>query len=75
MQYFSNVSSWAQLLKRVITGDKTWIYGFDSETTQQTSEWRFKNEPRPKKARKAISKVKIMLTVFFEYQGIKLKNY
>ncbi|UYV77019.1 hypothetical protein LAZ67_14002900, partial [Cordylochernes scorpioides] len=47
-----------ELLKRVITGDETWIYGFDSETTQEASEWRFKNEPRPKKARKAPSKVK-----------------
>ncbi|UYV78872.1 hypothetical protein LAZ67_17000089 [Cordylochernes scorpioides] len=46
------------------------IYGFDSETTQQASEWRFKNEQRPKKARKAPSKVKVMLTVFFDYQGI-----
>ncbi|UYV75225.1 hypothetical protein LAZ67_12002981, partial [Cordylochernes scorpioides] len=59
-----------ELLKRVITGDETWIYGFDSETTQQASEWRFKNEPRPKKARKAPSKVKVILTVFFDYQGI-----
>ncbi|UYV82056.1 hypothetical protein LAZ67_21000621 [Cordylochernes scorpioides] len=31
-----------ELLKRIITGDETWIYGFDSETTQQASEWRFK---------------------------------
>ncbi|UYV73966.1 hypothetical protein LAZ67_11001630 [Cordylochernes scorpioides] len=59
-----------ELLKRVITGNETWIYGFDLETTQQTSEWRFKNEPRPKKARKAPSKVKVLLTVFFDYQGI-----
>ncbi|UYV65299.1 Tdc2 [Cordylochernes scorpioides] len=59
-----------ELLKRVITGNETWIYGFDSETTQQASEWRFKNEPRPKKARKAPSNVKVMLTVFFDYQGI-----
>ncbi|UYV79096.1 hypothetical protein LAZ67_17001118 [Cordylochernes scorpioides] len=59
-----------ELLKRVITGDETWINGFDSETTQQASEWRFKNEPRPKKARKAPSKAKVMLTVFFDYQGI-----
>ncbi|UYV73801.1 K02A2.6-like [Cordylochernes scorpioides] len=59
-----------ELLKRVITGDETWNYRFDSETTQQASEWRFKNEPKPKKARKAPSKVKVMLTVFFDYQGI-----
>ncbi|UYV78057.1 CLCN3 [Cordylochernes scorpioides] len=48
---------------------ETWIYGFDSETTQQASEWCFKNEHIPKKARKAPSKVKVMLTVFFDYQG------
>ncbi|UYV80341.1 hypothetical protein LAZ67_18002535 [Cordylochernes scorpioides] len=48
---------------RIAEEDETWIYGFDSETTQQASEWRFKNEPRPKKVRKAPSKVKVMLTV------------
>ncbi|UYV60247.1 hypothetical protein LAZ67_1000538 [Cordylochernes scorpioides] len=64
-----------ELLKRVITGDETWIYGFDSETTQQTSKWRLKNEPRPKKARKAPSKVKVMLTVFFDYQGIVFHEF
>ncbi|UYV70069.1 hypothetical protein LAZ67_7001701 [Cordylochernes scorpioides] len=32
-----------EVLKRVITGNKTFIYSFDSETTQQASEWRFKN--------------------------------
>ncbi|UYV65520.1 hypothetical protein LAZ67_3004584, partial [Cordylochernes scorpioides] len=59
-----------EFMKWVITRDEKWIYGFDSETIQQASEWRFKNEPRPKKARKAPSKVKVMLTVFFDYQGI-----
>ncbi|UYV60948.1 hypothetical protein LAZ67_1002906 [Cordylochernes scorpioides] len=59
-----------ELLKRVITGDEIWIYGFDSETNQQASERCFKNEPRPKKAGKAPKKVKVMLTVFFDYQGI-----
>ncbi|UYV72497.1 K02A2.6-like [Cordylochernes scorpioides] len=42
----------------------------DPELPKRASEWRFKNEPRPKKARKAPSKVKVMLTVFFDYQGI-----
>ncbi|UYV70049.1 hypothetical protein LAZ67_7001603 [Cordylochernes scorpioides] len=64
-----------KLLKRVITGDETWICGFDSETTQQSSEWRFKNEPTPKKATKAPSRVKVMLTVFFDYQGIVHREF
>ena len=37
------------LLKRVITGDESWIYGFNAETSRQSSEWRFPNEPRTKK--------------------------
>ncbi|UYV62586.1 hypothetical protein LAZ67_2001215 [Cordylochernes scorpioides] len=40
------------------------------ELLKRASEWRFKNDQRPKKARKAPSKVKVMLTVFFDYQDI-----
>ena len=58
------------LMGRVITGDESWIYGFDSETQAQSSEWRFKNERRPTAVRRAKSKVKLHLTVFFDSQGI-----
>ncbi|UYV75617.1 hypothetical protein LAZ67_13000751, partial [Cordylochernes scorpioides] len=37
-----------ELLKMVITGDETWIYGFDSETTQQASECASKMSRDPK---------------------------
>ncbi|UYV74764.1 hypothetical protein LAZ67_12000855 [Cordylochernes scorpioides] len=47
----------------------------DPELLKRASEWRFKNEPRPKKARKAPSKVKVMLTVFFDYQGIVHREF
>ena len=32
-------------------GDETWVYEFDMQTSQQASEWRFDNEPKPKKPR------------------------
>ncbi|KAJ8938348.1 hypothetical protein NQ318_000140, partial [Aromia moschata] len=35
--------------KRTITGDETWVYEYDVETAQQSSEWRAKNEAKPKK--------------------------
>ncbi|UYV66476.1 hypothetical protein LAZ67_4001822 [Cordylochernes scorpioides] len=47
----------------------------DPELLKRASEWRFKNGPRPKKARKAPSKVNVMLTVFFDYQGIVHHEY
>lgn len=57
-------------MKRIITGDETWVYEYDMQTSQQSSEWRFENEPYPKKPRQSRSKVKVMLTVFFDYQGV-----
>lgn len=57
-------------LKCIITGDETWIYAYDPETAQQSSEYRAKNEPKPKKPRQNRSKVKVMLTVYFDYRGV-----
>lgn len=52
-------------LKNVITGDETWVYGYDVETKVQSSQWVGKSSPRPKKARQSRSNVKVMLIVFF----------
>ena len=51
-------------LKNVITGDETWVYGYDVETKVQLSQWIGKLPPRPKKARQSRSNVKVMLIVF-----------
>ncbi|KAJ8963246.1 hypothetical protein NQ318_018712 [Aromia moschata] len=56
--------------KRIITGDETWVYEYDVETDQQSSEWCAKNEPKPKKTRQSRSKIKVMLIVFFDYRGV-----
>lgn len=58
------------LLKCIITGDETWVYQYDSETAQQSNEWCAKSEARPKRVRQSQSKIKIMLTVFFDYRGV-----
>ncbi|UYV84872.1 hypothetical protein LAZ67_X003802 [Cordylochernes scorpioides] len=33
---------------KIITGDETWVYGYDPETKRQSAEWRGQGEPRPK---------------------------
>jgi hypothetical protein len=33
----------AAFLSRVITGDKSWIYAYDPETKQQSSQWKSPN--------------------------------
>ncbi|XP_018314337.1 histone-lysine N-methyltransferase SETMAR-like [Mycetomoellerius zeteki] len=57
-------------IKRIITGDETWVYEYDTQSRHQASEWRAPNEPRPKKPRRFQSKKKVMLTVFMDYNGI-----
>lgn len=58
------------LLQRVITGDESWVYGYDAETKAQSSEWRRPEEGRPKKARQFRSPMKLLLTVFFDCRGV-----
>lgn len=62
-------------LKTIITGDETWVYGYDVETKFQSSQWKTAKSPRPKKARQSRSNVKVMLTVFFDYQGVVHHEY
>ena len=61
--------------KKVITGDKSWVYGYNPETKQQYSQWKRPDEPRPKKARQSRSNVKSMLIVFFDREGIVHHKY
>jgi len=53
-----------------MTGDETWVYGYDIETKMQSSQWMGKGSPRPKKARMSRSKIKVMLVLFFDWKGI-----
>ncbi|KAJ4448840.1 hypothetical protein ANN_00231 [Periplaneta americana] len=62
-------------LNTVITGDESWVYGYDPGTKRQSSQWKHPESPRPKKARQVRSKIKVMLTVFFDVRGIVHHEY
>ena len=64
------VSDDENVLKKVITGDESWVYGYDPETEQQSLQWKRPDEPRSKKARQSRSHVKSMLIIFFDCEGI-----
>jgi len=57
-------------LKNIITGDETWVYGYDVETKVQSSQWVSETSPRSNKSRQARSHVKVILTVFFYSEGV-----
>ena len=49
-----------EFIKTIITGDETWVYGYDPETKFQSSKWKHPESPQPKKARQVRSNVKVM---------------
>lgn len=57
-------------MEHIITGDETWVYEFDMQTSQQASKWRTEFESKPKKPRQSRSKIKVMLIVFFDIRGV-----
>jgi len=58
-----------QFLKNIVTGDESWVYGYDPETKQQSSQWKGPSSPRPK------NKTKDMLLAFFDSKGIVHHEY
>ena len=63
-ELLANVNGSENFLK-IITGDETWVYGYDVETRMQSSQWMGKGSPRPKKAWMSRAKIKVMLVVYF----------
>ena len=51
------------LLKKVITGDESWVYGYNIETKAQSFQWKRSEKPRPKKARQ-IRKMRRFCSLF-----------
>jgi hypothetical protein len=51
----------SEFLKIVITGDESWLYGYDPETKVQ-SQWKHPTFPRTRNARQARSNVNVILT-------------
>jgi len=57
-------------MSRVITGDESWVCGYDPKTKQQYLQWKNPRSARPKKARQSRTATKNMLIVFFNIRGI-----
>jgi len=63
--FFERSCEDGQFLKNTVTGDESWVYGYDPETKQHSSQWKSPTSPRPKKGRQVRSKTKVMLLAFF----------
>ena len=61
-------------LNRIITTDETWLFYYDPETKQQSSQWKSCDSPPPKKASMSKSMGKHMFIVFFDINGVLLSH-
>lgn len=57
-------------IQQIVTGDESWVHHYDPESKQQSMEYRHKTSPSPKKFKVVASARKVMLTVFWDYEGI-----
>ena len=64
-----------EFLSKIISGDESWVYGYDVETNVQSSQWTNKTSPRPKKARQVRSKIKVLLTVVLDASEVVHHEY
>ena len=68
-------------LKKVITGDESWVYSYDLEMNiltrlvYQSSQWKSSGSPHPKKVWQSCSRIKTTLSVFFYWKGIIQHEY
>ena len=62
-------------LSQLVIMDKTWLYHYDSETKQQSMEWRHSGSPRSKKFRVQKSAGKVLASIFWDQDGILLIDY
>jgi len=59
-----------EFLQKVVPIDETWIRDFKPELKSQSSEWRGKSSPRPKKFKRAQSNVKQMMIFAYDCKGV-----
>ena len=59
----------------ILTGDETWCFACDTETKRQSSEWVGETSPRPKILKFQRFRIKTMLIIFFDSQGVMQKEF
>jgi len=60
---------------QLVTIDETWLYHHDPETKQQSMEWWHSGSPHPKKFPVQIAAGKVLVSIFWDQDGILLTDY
>ena len=68
--FIATADSDPDFFKKIVTGDETWCFAYDPTTKHQSTAWVGETLPRPKKLGFQKSRVKTMLVIFFDWQGV-----
>jgi histone-lysine N-methyltransferase SETMAR len=59
-----------QFLNRIVAIDETWVQDFEPQLKSQSSQWKHATSPHPKKCRRQQSKVKLMMIMAYDKNGV-----
>ena len=60
------------MLSRIVTGDESWVHHYETEMKRASMQWKHPASPAHKKFKVTPSAGKVMLTVFWDCQGVML---
>jgi hypothetical protein len=61
-------------LQRIVAIGETWARAYEPELKRRSNEWRHQGSPRPKKVRHEPSRVKVMLIVAYDSEGVIISH-
>ncbi|UYV83692.1 hypothetical protein LAZ67_23002102 [Cordylochernes scorpioides] len=64
-----------EFVNRFVTMDETWTHHFTPESKQQSMQWKHSGSPPPKKAKTVPSAGKVMVSVFWDSEGVLLLDF
>ena len=64
-----------EFFRGTVTGDESWIHHYQPETRRQSMEWKHPGSPAPKKVKSVTSAGKIMVTIFWDEDGVLLVDF
>ena len=64
-----------EFLRKYVTMDETWINHFTPESNRQSAEWTAAGESRPKRPKTHTLSGKVLVSVFWDTQGILFIDY
>jgi hypothetical protein len=57
-------------LNRIVAIDEIWIWDFEPQLKSQSSQWKHATSPHPKKCRRQLSEVKLMMIMAHDKKGV-----